>query len=176
MELEQDPIRREGFFFDQRAFRLSLYRLACAFFASSEFARLGRASDTEPLTVLVAENEEAEICRLLVNVAATVRIVQDRDAGHGSALNSPCGTLNFGLSEVDSPEPLTLREACNKIIHADRFNFDVKPLPSTERHLPNPTYILRPVLHLYGKQHQSQWKVELEVVEFIRHASVLVRG
>jgi hypothetical protein len=122
MELEHDPIHGEGFFFAEHAFRGSLYRLACSFFASAEFARLGRASDTEPLSTLVTEYQEDEISRLLVSAAASVRVIQDREGDGTSAQVASCGRLIPNISSP-VPEPLTLREACNKIIHARRFNF-----------------------------------------------------
>ena len=175
MELIQDPLRAEGFFFDPHAFRRSLYRLACSFFASAEFGRLGRASDTEPLSELLGEHQEDEISRLLVGIAATVRVIQDRDGGQSSVFHLPCGRLISDVSSKQS-ELLTLREACNKIIHAKRFNFDAKPLPPSEAQLPNPTYVLRPVLHLYGTLRRVEWKAELAIVEFIRAAAILVRG
>ena len=176
MELEHDPVRREGLFFDQPTFRRDLYRLACAFFASADFARLGRAADDEPVSALAAEHQEDEISRLLVTIAATVRVIQDRDATASRSLQISCGRLLPNLANAKEVEPLSLREACNKIIHATKFNFDIKPLPHSERQLPNPTHVLRPLLHLYGKQRNAHWKAELNVIHFVRANAALVRG
>ena len=147
MELEHTQPRRDGFFFDQAAFRLDLYRLLCAFFATGDFQRLSRTLEHEPAVELADEFQEGEISLLLVGVAATVRVIQDRDARSMPKLNAACGRLwpdsRLPRSKVD----LSLREACNKIIHASRFNFDAKLLPKAERKLPNPTYALRPIIH-----------------------------
>lgn len=176
MEIEHEEFRRDGFFFDMQAFRLDLYRLLCGFFSSGEFARLSRAPATEPLAELAAEYQESEITRLLVSVAATIRVIQDRDQSAIKQLAAHCGYLMPDLKSSKMKEPLTIREACNKIIHATRFNFDVKALPMTERGLPNPTHTLRPLLHLYGKQRSTEWKAELNILQFTMANAVLIRG
>jgi hypothetical protein len=175
VEIQHEEFRRDGFFFDVQAFRLDLYRLLSAFLSTAEYARLSRGIETERLSDLAIEFQEAEITRLLVTVAATVRVIQDREGAPAKKFAGVCGHL---FPDVGSKlkEPLSLREACNKIIHAKRFNFDAKPLPVADRGLPNPTYTLRPLLHLYGNQRSTEWKAELNVLQFVLANVALVHG
>ncbi len=62
---------------------------------------------------------------------------------------------------------LTLREACNKIIHATRIKHDVV-IP--DAHL-NPDYYgvyLRPHLYLFGQHRGRDWRAKLSIIEFVR--------
>ena len=128
MEIPHPPFRRDGIFFDVQAFRLDLYRLLCCFYASGGFSRLRDTGDfsARELGEVGGEFEEFEITRLLVSIAASVRVIQDRDRELFKKLKTNCGRLIPDLRHPRKYEPLPLREACNKIIHAKRFNFDVR--------------------------------------------------
>lgn len=174
MELQDEDFRRDGFFFDVQVFRCDLYRLLNSFFATAEYAKLSCKRETESLSLLAEEFQEFEITHLLVSIAATVRVIQDRDARHGAKSRASCGKY-FVDADKKQSVPLTLREACNKIIHAERFNFDAKTLPVSERGLPNPTYTLRPFMHL-GRYGSTNWKAELNVLQFVRGDAAFVQG
>jgi hypothetical protein len=183
MELPHPPWRCDGFFFDPQVFRLDLYRLLCAFFASADFDRLREraagapkwALDIVGLGELGGEFEEAEITHLLVSIAARVRMVQDRERARFEKLRTNCGDLIPDVKQPRKKVPLTLREACNKIIHANRFNFDAKRRPRRGGD-PDASQALNPIMHLYGTQGRTNWKAKLHVEAFVACNVALVQG
>jgi hypothetical protein len=75
-----------------------------------------------------------------------------------SASASVCGNLVSTLTEGTKEEPLTLREACNKIIHASRIRFDVDDARRPTK--------LNPVLYVYGEKYGQEWKARLDLLAF----------
>jgi hypothetical protein len=176
MEFEHEFARRDGFFFDVNSFRLDLYRLITCFYASVTFAEQGEDLDKDPVRDLQGEFEEFEIVRLLVNIAVTARIMDEREDRHSKKFDLECGQLINDLTEPNRVVTLDLREACNKIIHATKFNWDVEQLKD-EGSLPYPTTrFLVPQMHLYGARGSQQWKATLDIKEFVKHNSVLWQG
>ena len=176
MEAPHDDIRRDGFFFDEQTFRLDLYRLLCCFYSSADFARLRGRLATIRIADIGGDFEEFEITRLLVNIAATVRIVQDRDKDYFRKVKTRCGYFIPDVARPRKREPLSLREACNKIIHARKFNFDVRPIPVRDGEYVGPQNALRPFMHLYGEQNSVTWKAALDIVAFVSCNARLIKG
>lgn len=169
METEHEFFRRPGFFFDPNAFRIDLYRLLTCFYSSITFARFGAHIDSDVVRDLQGEFEETEITRLLVSIAVSSRIMDDRDKRRTEKFTLECGRLIPDLSKPETTEPLTLREACNKIIHASKFNWDAECLDKEDARLPYPTTrYVSPRMYLYGKKGTQEWKAELDVTEFVR--------
>lgn len=154
------------------AFFLDVYRLLSHFLASPSIAALEDGSSQRPLSTFVTVNEEAEISRLLVGIAAYYRVKYDDGTWeHGFWLHKDfqgVGELNEDLSGSQVPEKLEFKEACNKIIHAKRLHFDVEVDPNTK------SEYLAPVLHLYGDKGKKQWKAKLHVIEFCRAAANVI--
>jgi hypothetical protein len=139
------------------------------------FAEHGEDLDDDPVRDLQAGFEEFEIVRLLVNIAVTARIMDERENRSSNKFNLHCGQLIEDLTKPANVVPLDLREACNKIIHATKFNWDVDQLK--EENLPYPTTrFLTPRMHLYGERGNHQWKATLEIAEFVRHNAILWEG
>lgn len=64
----------------------------------------------------------------------------------------------------DKKQPLIMYEACNKIIHAETINFDLRKLPNS--HL---SY-LYPRIYIYGKKNKIKWRAILDIQEFCEKA------
>lgn len=176
MEVEHEFPRREGFFFNVNSFRLDLHRLITCFYASVTFAEHGEDLDDDPVRDLQGEFEEFEVVRLLVNIAVAARIMDEREDRFSKKLDLRCGQLINDLTEPGNIIPLDLREACNKIIHAKKFNWDVDQLKD-EGNLPYPTTrFLTPRMHLYGSKGAQQWKATLEVADFVKYNAILWKG
>jgi len=176
MEVEHEPWRREGFFFDVASFRSDLYRLISSFYASITFAECGEDVDDDPVRELQGDFEEFEITRLMVSIAVAARIMDERDGYLSSKFGLECGQITPDLSQPDVVEPLSLREACNKIIHARKFNWDVEHLKD-EGNLPHPiTRFVAPTMFLYGRRDKTEWKATLNITEFVRNNAVLWKG
>jgi hypothetical protein len=137
VEFKPDYNIRPGMFFDDAAFKLDLYRLLACFYATRGFARLRDSEDYVARSAgdLGGAFDEAEITRLLVSIAARVRVIQDREGEYFKRVKkTDCGRLVPDLKHPRTSKPLSWREACNKIIHAKHFHVDVQETVATENH------------------------------------------
>lgn len=176
MEIDHPDYRREGFFFDEAMFKLDLYRLITCFYSSVTFAEFGEGVDSDSVRDLQGAFEENEIIRLLVSVATAVRIMDEREESFSRKFKFECGSLIIDLAIPNAVIDLTIREACNKIIHARKFNWDVEQLKD-EGNLPYPTTrYLVPTVYLYGDKDGKAWKAVLDVTKFVRHNAALWSG
>jgi hypothetical protein len=140
---------------------LELHRLVAIFLSSKSFAQLrtGIGESWEPIEALQA-CEEGEITRILLTVAITFRIIDNRKRDHVPPIRS-CGTLLKNLKYPAISTPLTVREACNKILHADAIRGDLDDTADGQVYL-------NPVIYLYGPQQPVQWKVTLNIIDFAK--------
>jgi hypothetical protein len=117
--------------------------------------------------------EEPEITRLLVSIAARVRVIQDREREYFKQVKkTDCGRLVRDVKHPRKSEPLSWREACNKIIHAKHFHVDLQRKPRN----PNDYPPLRPIVHLYGTQDRVEWKATLNIEAFVGINAELITG
>jgi hypothetical protein len=116
------------------------------------------------LTELHDEHTYSEMIRILLSSSVALRVWFDhQDPKAHSDLKTNCGRLfpNWPKKK-EKPEVLTLREACNKIIHATTVNFDIVGRPHLEEHY------LRPYLYLYGKKGKQNWRAIVSIVDFVK--------
>jgi hypothetical protein len=152
---------KEGYKPNTETVILELHRLLAIFLSSRSFAELREGSGESWESIdHIQQYEEDEITRILLAIAITARVIDDREQRVFDLVAGDCGTLSHvGSNEIS---PLTLREACNKIIHAQKVRFDVSITEAGQQYL-NPT------IYLYGKrQNRAEWKVELNVLVFAR--------
>jgi len=158
------PWRDRGWVLSVARLRLDLYRLVAAIFASGAE---GEAYFGGPLADLVADCQREEIEQLLVSVAAMTRVVLDQHSPRPPEARAECGALSPDTSDE---RPLTLREACNKILHAEargfEWNSDFDPCLAG----------LSGAVYLSGKQFEKRWKARLEVVAFVKAIASLTAG
>lgn len=175
MSEEDNPHFLKGHALDLKQIRLDLYRLACYFEASRHLVGRetnGNASEDEYIPDLPKEFFKDEVSRVLLQSAIVLRILDDESEANRDERNPfICGTL-----ELDGgSEPLGLREACNKILHARRMNYDKC---SSEQRTPRDGRHdwYRPYLYLYGVQARKHWRAALDVRAFINHGARLLRA
>lgn len=153
--------RTEGLFPNTENTIIELHRLLSIFLASKNFARLCENYPGEGFDPIykIQEVEEDEIIRILLSLAITARVVDDRENKVLEQQGSDCGTLqkNIKILEMDT---LEIREACNKIIHARTVRFDVEEL--------NVQRYLNPIIYLYGSVNSNQWRAQLDVIKFCK--------
>jgi hypothetical protein len=145
---------------------VELHRLASIFLASKGFASLigaaaGHAEELHDPVFRLQQIEEDEISRILLAPAITARVVDDANDCVLDLVAGSCGTR---VNDTDNPvvsRPLELREACNKLIHAERRRFDVE-------HTAEGRPYFTPTLYLYGLQGRTQWKATLDVIAFAK--------
>ncbi len=78
-----------------------------------------------------------------------------------------CGKLVTDLQDEDETQDLTVREACNKIVHAEKVRFDIEEDESFNDYI-------TPTLYLYGKHKGKDWKATLLIVDFAKGVEQVV--
>lgn len=176
--------------FDDNAILEKCYDLLCIYFSNKELLRrIDTASIDSPLTLLRARFFEAKISRLLIEIAASLRVMDDQmeklpkgdeiRISYKSKLES-VNKYDFGLFDVDD---LTLRKTCNKIIHSDAFHFHLRK--GEEAHELDYEYRLGlsekniewkypgGYIRLSGCQGRKEWHVLLDIEVFVTAISDL---
>jgi hypothetical protein len=140
---------------DGGPFALDLYRLLCMMLADKQIAALvdQLAYTTPPVQELQDRYRSSEIIRILISSAVTLRILFDQHPRAFDTLpHKPCGKLWPRWPEQKrTSELLTLREACNKIIHARNIE-DVPVIPDLHRNPDLMGSYIRPFLHRMARR------------------------
>lgn len=161
------PQRTEGHFPNTESTIVEWHRLLAIFLASRHFAELCERYPGEGFDPIykIQEVEQDEITRILLNLAVIARVVDDREGRIFKLVVSNCGTLQKDLSNQEIGV-LDIREACNKIIHAQTVRFDVAEL-GVQRYL-------NPVIYLYGTLQEKSWRAQLDVITFCKEYVTVV--
>lgn len=108
--------------------------------------------------------DQAEISRLLINISSYHRVkVDDGTWEHAEWMHEKYDGVGELVTDVEKhPEPiqLSLREACNKIIHSKKVEFDIAINQTTK------IEYLNPVVYLTGSRYKSKWKAKLNIIDF----------
>ena len=161
--------RTEGYFPNTGNTIIELHRLLAIFLASKNFAKLCKNHPGEGFDPIhkIQEVEEDEITRVLLSLAITARVIDDRENIVFEQVSAGCGTIQKDILS-EEVETLDLREACNKIIHAKSVRYDVEEL--------NVQIYLNPFIYLYGSFQGKQWRVNLDVIKFCKeYVSIVCR-
>jgi len=173
-----------GHFFDMGRARIGLMQLASIFAGCEgvvrEVAREGRNiagwdERDHPLEMLFDDHCTAEVSRLLIEAAITVRMLDDMAGHHVVGVNFAIGDIDEGFGR----RPLSLREACNKIVHATSVEFDLGGGATTfidkaGEEVTECIVYLRPTsVELRGSRANQAWSAELQVYLFIKAATMV---
>lgn len=157
---------KEGYKPNTKVAILELHRLVCIFLASKQMADLRQGPhDQSEVFDFLQDSEGDEITRILLTVAITARVIDDLQEGVFVLLEAgPCGTLQDGQVQKN----LSLREACNKILHATKIRFDVDENEQGQKYM-------NAKIYLYGQRNGVEWKATLDVLEFAKQYVKVVR-
>jgi hypothetical protein len=174
--MEEHPFlagKKQGHAIERGSFILNLYRLICMLSASRDVARRGLAAPV--IAMMQAGFFKTEVTRILISCAAGLRIHFDQSQGPTDEQRSDCGKLfpNWA-TDPDKVEVLSLREACNKIIHATDIRFDVV-VPDAAINPDEEGAYYEPCLYLYGSKGRNDWRAELSLIEFARRGATAFR-
>lgn len=160
---------------DQLAFARELYQLICMVLADQQivdqirsdsageqiehvpgginFRPIGPSNSIGALRTPL----RSEVTRILISCAVGLRIHFDQRPETASIdAESDCGELCSDLVlKKDQVEVLRLREACNKIIHATKVQF-------------NDDGYMQPYVDLYGEKNSQNWRAKLSIVDFAK--------
>jgi hypothetical protein len=171
-----EELNPPGYNVDPGAYTLDLYRLLCMVVADQRVAKLGSTSNYSAIARLRREYLDNEVKRALISSATALRIWLDQRPKRAFAdMKTNCGKLFPDWSRQKKTfEVLTLREACNKIIHATEINEDLV-VPDRAN---NPDYegvYVRPYLYLYGGKDEQSWRAVLSIVDFVKWGTAVFR-
>jgi len=156
---------KPGYDLETDNIRLEMYRLLNQFLAEDTLSSLMENDDWLVHAMdIVGHLFTAECQRILIQASVVARIKDDNEEESRlkiGAFETTCGTLVSDISRPYESSPLCLREACNKIIHALRFHYDIETIHGRE--------IIRPTVYLYGVRGKKEWKVTLNIIDFIKH-------
>jgi predicted nucleic-acid-binding Zn-ribbon protein len=147
--------------------KLELHRLLAIFLSSKSFSDLVKDPTGEKYDPIldIQEFESDEITRILLYLSILARVIDDRENRFFKVLATNCGYLYKGKDLLEKQD-LSLREACNKIIHATKISSDIDK-SSQPPHL-------NPVMYFYGTDSGKDWKAELNVIEFAKKYTSVV--
>lgn len=153
---------------DLKPIRLDVYRLACHFEASSLLSNeLDGLSSDEQTALFDLEREFFwdEASRILLQSAMILRMLDDESEAE-MAEKTPfyCGTLE----KQSNTQKLSLREACNKIIHGRKINFDIQATDAKHDSF-------GPFVYLYGAKGKVEWKATISIRKYLAFAACLLR-
>lgn len=166
------PIMNNGHYPNISNVLLDIYRILTIFMASKSIAELEEShlyKEDDPLQQF-AVFESDEITRILLTVSITVRVVDERESKIMGLLADDCGHLVPDTNKPAPPTSLSIREACNKIMHASKIEFGRATLP-------NGRSFLQPWIYLFGTDFQKKnaWKANLNVVQFSRECAAILK-
>jgi hypothetical protein len=147
-----------------------LHQLLSVFLASRPIAEAAMAKEELLVDFMdVREHEDSLIARLLLSVATSLRVLDDRTNGKLNDYALEVGSVIKNVpASVDSGVRLTLREACNKVIHAREVELEHTPLSEFCAYL-------NPHVTLVGRDQRAKaWQATLNVVEFVQEAQIAV--
>jgi hypothetical protein len=163
LDLRQSPWN-EGLGISSEYLDHQLYLLGCMVYASPVFDSL----EGHALVDLRKQFQEHQIGQALLGVVIAIRNAMDQNPSRADywldGMDTSVGTLN---PTDPSSKPLTIREACNKVIHCGSINFHYVS------DQPRRGFALKPMVHLYGTQGNKDWKATLDIDRFIHVAAQL---
>lgn len=163
--IELSPVRR----ISDDDLNRELFRAACYFHASSSLSNSEDEVGRIPALQLLAEHlQESEIVTSLLNSSIRIRLLDEQLWDKSNEIRETFA-WNVGslCSPADATDPtdLTLREACNKILHAEDIGFYVDDTQySSECMMPQ---FLEPRIALYGSRGRTAWRAEVSIDRFV---------
>lgn len=158
-QYEKDYIK--GLRVDPERVQLLAFRLLTIFLANKSLNTM-RDGEYDSGPDILSMYERPEIEHLLLQIAILCRTADD-NAIHGRVIsprhNPIVGKLYPDISNSNFID-LNFREACNKIIHQREVHYEVIAGEYSWN-----SY-LEPVLYIYGKKNNIEWKAEIDVKEF----------
>ena len=145
---------------------LEIYRLVTVLEASPALAEFDGSDETDRSKIEFLRGLEfPEVSRIVVSLAAIIRSAIDADprayAGiHPTALEKPVGILlpdtTQDATQLHVWETLNFRDACNKVLHADKV--ELKRTPDTNA--------LSGELILDGRYRGKDWRAHLDLRKY----------
>jgi len=170
--------------FDKNVILEKSYDLLCTFFANKEIAFKSNPDDQNPPLIALEERFfESKVTRLLIEIAALLRVMDDQmqklsgnDPKKGKYYNllAAINKTEFGLFQDKQWE---FRDICNKIIHSETFSptFREADEGHSTDYAYNEGYDAKSInwrhfsgyVRLSGKDFENDWNILLDIEAFI---------
>jgi hypothetical protein len=144
--------------------RKALYTILSGFYASPHIHKIAAERFFAELTGLLDDVEQATLQEKMIYVAIRLRILDDYNTSLNHApYKKDAATWNVGFIDdmKGSKVNLTLREACNKIIHAQLFNWKVFATSPVDK------FGLAPQVVIYGTHGIKKWRCRIVIDKFV---------
>jgi hypothetical protein len=109
--------------------------------------------------------EEQKIKEYLISIAIKLRMIDDLMKAHNKknhiSNNDDVGFLKSKNGK--KKEILSIREACNKIIHAQSLQFVYGKTKDKMSYL-------KPRIHFTGEKNEKDWKATIDILKFVENA------
>ncbi len=168
LDLRDDYFVKNGYTYNPRDLEKELYYLAAIFGASKKISTLKETSkkdgeDTYSIFSVFRGIEYAEIQQKILLIAIICRSeIENENNFAQDNKNKIVGTISFPPRRTT--EDLLFLEACHKIIHGNSLNFDL-----SENKDIRSGYLL-PYIYIYGEKNEKEWRVKIDIFEFIKTA------
>lgn len=149
---------------------IEIYELLSYFLSSRPIAELERSNlygGKDPVHQFGVVERDL-ITNRLISIAIKIRILDDRQPKFFDMFTDYCGTITKDRSKPIETIGIGLRDACNKVIHARKVDFDMS---SAE----NGLSYLNPYIFLEGTESGKPWVTSLDVVKFCRESAAAMR-
>jgi hypothetical protein len=155
--------KHDKYIFDEEEIEKECYLIASCVMASEQIHLLQRKSSNWGIKRFILE-EQYMIKKHLISLAIKLRMIDDLMKLHKHTdyipfLKNKTGTIE----EINKKKDLTIREACNKIIHANNIEFKFK----YSQHGSKKIRYLAPEIILHGKKGKVSWKATMKILRFV---------
>ena len=147
----------------------SLYDLAAVIFGSEGLAKQSTGDHRDEFDKLRIQHEVGQATKLLIEIAVVLRNLIDGeqwplDVIHEIRVESrPEEAVGVLRVAGESDGELSFREACNKLIHAQRISFGMQDLAGK-------VSFLNGIVELQGSKSKKNWIAKIDLSKFIRMA------
>lgn len=153
---------RDKYIFDVLEIEETCYLLLACFIASREIHVFCAEEANRDLPLLVVY-EPRVIKDYLIYLAIRLRMIDDLMKSYGRDHHLP----QHDVGEIENLEdgtrqPASIRDACNKIIHATSIKLEESSKDEFKH--------LQPMITISGVQHGKAWEASLDVKAFVRAA------
>ena len=161
--------KHDKYIFDEDEVEKECYLITSCFIASEQIHLFQRKSSNWGIKRFILQ-EQYLIKKHLISLAIKLRMIDDLMKSHKKTgyIRSPKNKVGI-IEEGNKKSDLTIREACNKIIHANKIEFKFK----YNQHGSKKIRYLAPEIILHGKKGKTSWEATVKILQLVSLASEL---
>lgn len=150
---------------DMTTLRRDLYFVMCLLLADKEVAKIEKVVDWSSVFY------ESEVCRLMLWIATAVRGLLELKGKNDGIKDSVCGEYWPDFPNPEDLRPLTIRQACNSVIHSTTILTYKIPKRESNRTV---TQVYKNRLTIKSTHRGKPTHAELDIIKFVQIADSLI--